>query len=129
MHQGYKVTEIPVNHRPRLYGESKYGASRFLTGFIDIFTIITITKFSNKPAHLLGTLGMIIGFIGLVSLGYLSILWCLGLGPIGNRPLLLFGILAVTSALQLISLGVISELVIKNSHRPKNSDYIREVQE
>ncbi|PID58015.1 glycosyltransferase [candidate division KSB3 bacterium] len=115
---GFRIGEIPVRHRPRQYGVSKYGFERYSRGFLDLLTVIAVTRYMQRPAHLFGGVGILSGLFGSASLLYLIILWFLGYRPIGNRPLLLFGILAVILAVQLISLGVIAELSRREHHLP-----------
>jgi len=108
--QGYAVTEVPVHHRPREHGRSKYGASRFLRGFLDLFTVILLTRFRTRPLHLFGGLGVLLCLIGLAVMSYLSVLWFQG-EPIGHRPLLLFGVLLFLTGLQGVAIGLIAEMI------------------
>lgn len=114
-HMGFRVAEIPVNHRPRMHGVSKFGAERYIRGFLDLLTVLATTRYMRRPGHLFGGLGMLIGFMGLGTLSYLTAVWLLDLGAIGNRPLLLFGVLCVLLAAQLISLGIVAELSLSQS--------------
>jgi glycosyltransferase involved in cell wall biosynthesis len=118
---GFKVGEIEVEHHPRRHGASKYGWERYARGLIDLLTVLATTKWMHKPGHLFGGIGILLGFIGMTVLGYLSMLWLFGLGPIGNRPLLIFGVMLSIFSLQMISLGVIAEFFIKlNSPKDLN---------
>ena len=89
--RGFRVAELAVNHRRRQYGTSKYGFVRFLRGFLDLLTIKFLTGYGQRPQHLLGVLGLGSMMLGLLGLGYLSIVWILtnvfsaGLDPIGER--------------------------------------------
>lgn len=112
---GFSVTEVPVNHRPRQHGVSKYGFERYLRGLLDLLTVMATTRFVRRPAHLFGGIGLLIGSIGMFALLYLTAIWLLDLGAIGNRPLLLFGVLCVLMSAQLISLGIIAELSLNQS--------------
>jgi dolichol-phosphate mannosyltransferase len=116
--QGFRVTEIPVKHHPRKYGVSKYGWRRFMRGFLDLLTVVATTKYLARPAHLFGGLGVIFGAVGLAALFYLSMLWFLGQGPIGDRPLLLFGVLCVLVSVQFVSIGLLAELFNSKSPQP-----------
>jgi glycosyltransferase involved in cell wall biosynthesis len=119
---GYKVVEIPVKHHPREHGVTKYGLERYSRGFLDLLTVLMITRFLQRPGHFFGGLGVLSGTVGFTSLGYLVVLWLMGIRPIGTRPLFFFGILAVILSLQLISLGLLAELSIRNSNpRPVQS--------
>ncbi|MBK1875740.1 glycosyltransferase family 2 protein [Pelagicoccus mobilis] len=123
---GFSVSEVKVEHRPRTHGVSKYGYKRFIRGSIDLMSVLTTTRYIARPAHLFGSIGGILGLLGFGVLSYLSILWCIGAGPIGNRPLFFLGILCVISSVQLISFGLLAELMTKQSNRPFVSALIRE---
>lgn len=114
---GGRVTEIPVRHHPRRYGRSKYGVWRLPKGFLDLITVIVTTRYLKRPLHFFGSIGLGSLVLGGAMLAYLAILWVLGYGPIGNRPLLFGGILLAILGVQLFSLGVLAELMIKLSHK------------
>ncbi|MBU6389911.1 glycosyltransferase, partial [Patescibacteria group bacterium] len=109
--KGFSVTELPTNHRPRQYGKSKYGASRFLRGLLDLITVIFLTRFLKRPLHLFGTIGFLLTLAGIVISVYLTIIHFAFHKSVGDRPLLLFGILFIISGIQLISTGLIAELI------------------
>lgn len=121
--QGFRVTEIPVKHHSRQFGHSKYGAGRLLKGFFDLLTVILNTRYRSRPLHLFGFAGVALIILGAGCLSYLTVLWFLGLGPIGNRPLLLFGLLLVMVGVQLVSTGLLGELVNRSQY-PENRDYV-----
>ncbi|HEY8545284.1 MAG TPA: glycosyltransferase family 2 protein [Acidimicrobiales bacterium] len=108
---GYRIGEIPVNHRPRTHGKSKYGFERYVRGFIDLLTVLMLTRYGRRPGHLFGGVGVAFGVVGFAILSYLTGVWFLTDDPIGTRPLLFLGILLEVVAVQLLSLGVLSELV------------------
>jgi glycosyltransferase involved in cell wall biosynthesis len=112
---GYRVGEIAVEHHPRKHGQSKYGWERYVRGFIDLLTVLATTRWMAKPGHLFGGVGVFLGLIGVSSLAYLTMIWFLTDTPIGNRPLLDFGMLSILASLQMFSLGVIAEFFVKNS--------------
>lgn len=108
----FKVTEIPIHHRARKYGRSKFGWEKFFKGFLDMITVVFLTKFMRKPAHFFGGLGFILSisgfFIGLY-IAYLKI----SFGNIqGRTPLLLAGILLTMIGVQLICSGLLAEMLI-----------------
>jgi len=113
LYQGYRVSEIPINHRERTFGRSKYGVWRLFAGFFDLLTLLFIRRFFDRPMHFFGVTGILAGGIGGVILIYLA--WLrLGVGEtIGNRPLLFLGILLVVVGFQLLSLGLLGELVVR----------------
>lgn len=113
---GFRVGEVPVHHRPRLHGESKFGRARFWRGYLDLLTVKFITTYTYRPLHLLGSIGSGLGLAGLAILAWLSIQWMFGHG-IGTRPALTAGVLLVIVGVQLISLGLVAELIVSLNHR------------
>jgi len=113
--RGYDVREIAVNHRKRLYGETKFNLLHRLRGAFDMLTIFFLVRFQHRPMHFFGLIGF-----GLLALGiafgiYLSALWLIGY-PIGTRPLLLLSILLTVLGVQVIIIGLIGELITLNSN-------------
>ena len=116
---GFRIAEVSVNHNPRRHGISKYGWERYTRGFIDLLTVLATTRYLQKPGHLFGGAGVLSGVCGTTILGYMTLLWFLGDRPIGTRPLFSLGVLLVILAIQLISLGILAELVTHhNEGRP-----------
>jgi glycosyltransferase involved in cell wall biosynthesis len=109
-YRGYRIAELPVNHRPREHGRSRYGPERYVRGFLDLLTVSFIGRYRQRPLHLFGGLGLLLGLIGTAVLGYLTVLKILG-HSIGQRPLLQLGVLLVVVGLQFFSLGLISEMI------------------
>jgi dolichol-phosphate mannosyltransferase len=109
-YEGFSVAEVPVNHRPREHGRSRYGPERYLRGFFDLLTVTFMGRYRYRPLHLFGGLGLLLGTLGFVVLAYLTALK-IGGAAIGHRPLLTLGVLLVVVGLQLFSLGLIGELV------------------
>jgi len=114
---GFRVTELPVNHRPREHGRSRYGFERYARGFLDLLTVSFMSRYRHRPLHLFGGLGLILGTIGMGILVYLTIEKLSG-EAIGKRPLLLLGVLLVVVGIQFLSLGLLSELVT-SQHRER----------
>ena len=109
-YRGHRVAELPVNHRPREHGRSRYGVERYLRGFLDLLTVSFIGRYRYRPLHLFGGLGLLLGVAGFGVLLYLTVLKLEG-HAIGQRPLLILGVLLVVVGLQFFSLGLISELI------------------
>ncbi|MFL5951531.1 MAG: glycosyltransferase family 2 protein [Gaiellaceae bacterium] len=109
-YRGFRIAELPVNHRPREHGRSRYGVERYLRGFLDLLTVSFIGRYRHRPLHLFGGLGLILGAIGTAVLVYLTVLKALG-HAIGQRPLLMLGVLLVVIGMQFFSLGLISEMI------------------
>lgn len=109
---GYRITEIPVEHRKRQYGKSKYGMERYLRGFFDLLTVKMVTQYIKSPLYLFGRIGMFSTLLGTAITAYLAILKIFWGQPLSNRPLLFLGVTFILGGLQFISLGLISELII-----------------
>ena len=109
-YQGYRIAEIPVNHRARQHGRSRYGPERYLRGFFDLLSVTFMGRYRYRPLHLFGGIGLLMGAVGFIVLLYLTMLWFWGEG-IGTRPLLTLGVLFMVVGIQFVSLGLISELI------------------
>lgn len=125
--QGFSVSEVIVEHKPRIHGKSKYGFTRLIKGFFDLMTILITHKYVTRPLHVFGTVGLLSVTFGFFALTYLSYLWLFGFGPIGNRPLLLFGMLAVLFGGQLVSFGLLAEMVTKSENNQKTIKMIDKI--
>ena len=108
--RGYRIAELPVNHRPRNYGRSRYGFERYLRGFLDLLTVSFIGRYRHRPLHLFGWLGLMLGLAGTGTLLYLAVVKAQG-QAIGQRPLLILGVLLVVVGMQFLSLGLIGEMI------------------
>jgi glycosyltransferase involved in cell wall biosynthesis len=125
--RGFKVAEVEVRHRSRRHGASKYGLERFFKGFLDLLTVRFLTRFSQRPLHVLGGIGL--SLLGLGSLGmlYLAMLWLdPGNRPIGGRPLLFYSIALLVVGTQLLSLGILAELVTAYNIRAEDTYSVAE---
>ena len=110
--RGFRVGEVGVNHRPRRYGHSKFGAARFVNGFLDLLSAAFLSTSALKPLHLFGRVGLISLFLG-TGLGvYFVVLW-FGGEPIRVRPLMLFGAGLVLLGIQLILMGLLGEMIAR----------------
>jgi len=133
--EGYKVTEVEVNHYPRKFGETKYGKSRFFHGFYDFLTIIFLNKYLDRPMHFFGRFGLFFTLTGLVINMFLTYQWiCYWFSsvPIENeeftiiRPLFFLGILLIVIGVQFFSIGFVGEMIVKKmpNSSPVNFDII-----
>lgn len=112
--KGFRVTEVGINHRPRVFGRSKYGPWRFWTGLLDLTTILFLTRFQRKPFHIFGTLGLLLLMAGGAINLYLTLLRLIG-EAIGTRPLLQLGVLLMLAGFQLLVLGLLGEMIALSS--------------
>ena len=116
--RGFSIGELPVRHHPRRHGHSKYGFGRFYKGPLDLITVLFITKYTRRPLHLFGVLGGASFAAGLVINLYLAALWWLRQEPLSNRPLLLLGVLLMLLGIQILTTGLIGEMItFKNFQR------------
>jgi len=118
-YRGFRIAELPVNHRQREHGRSRYGIERYLRGFLDLLTVSFIGRYRHRPLHLFGGLGLTLMTIGIGILVYLTVDKALG-HAIGGRPLLTLGVLLVVVGLQFFSLGLISEMI--TSHHEERAE-------
>lgn len=131
--RGFRVAEVPVLHHPRLHGHSKYGLSRLPKGFLDLMTVCLLTEYRQRPIHLLGSMGLLSFGLGSVLMLWLTFSWivtrCISsLEPIHlhERAIFYYAIVALIVGVQLISMGILAELIIA-AHRPNTVPYsIRE---
>jgi glycosyltransferase involved in cell wall biosynthesis len=108
---GYRVSEIPVNHRRRQYGKSKFGSRRLINGLLDLLSITFVVRFMTTPMHVFGSLGMMCGLAGTAIGGYITFLW-LQTGSIQNRhPLLILCVLLIIVGIQLFSTGLLGDML------------------
>ncbi len=119
---GFRVGEIVVRHHPRKYGRSKYGARRFAAGFLDLLTVILLTRYTTKPLHFFGSFGLLFCFLGgLVNL-YIVGIWIRYHNIQGRVPLLVGGVFLFLLGVQFISTGLLAEL-ITHSRMEKGKTY------
>ena len=114
---GFQVTEVKVSHRRRTAGRSKYGWQRYMRGYLDLLTVMFLGRYQHRPQHLFGGLGTLLIFIGVLIELYLTIDKLVFGNPIGQRPLLLLGALFIIVGVQLLSLGLIGELIANSRAR------------
>lgn len=124
--QGFKISEIKVKHRPRAHGRSKYGVKRLFSGLTDLLTVMFLTKYMKKPLHLFGGIGFLFFLAGFIISVYLAILWFQGQG-IGGRPLLLLGVLLMLFGFQIISAGLIGEMIVNVRHKGEAGYIIKKI--
>ncbi len=116
---GAKITEIPVKHHPRLYGKSKYGIDRTIRVILDIFLVKFLNEYITRPLYVFGGIGFILFFLGTIFGLYLTILKIFFGQDIGGRPLLILSVLLILSGIQLISTGIIAELIVRTYYESR----------
>src|SRR5262245_22719722 len=113
---GVRLGEMPVNHRPRTRGRSKYGIGRTLRVLLDLFTVKFLLSYGARPAHLFGLMGLVFGAAGSVILAYLAYIRLFQDTAIGGRPLLLLGALLFLTGVILVNFGLMGELLVRTYH-------------
>ena len=124
--RGFRIAELEVRHHPRRHGRSKYGLARLFRGAVDLLTVVTIGRYAQRPGHLFGGVGLILGAIGFLVLLYLTLLKLLTGADIGTRPLLQLGVLLSIVGIQTVLFGMLAELVIARSAPPDPATLVAE---
>ncbi len=122
--QNFKITEIVVDHRQRKYGKSKFGWERNLKGFLDLITIVFLTGYSKRPAHFFGTIGVLSFLPGFFIGTYLTYLRITTGGIEFHLPLLILGLLLMMIGVQLITTGLVAEMITNYSLASKDLNKI-----
>jgi glycosyltransferase involved in cell wall biosynthesis len=112
--EGFTVGEMVVQHRARRYGKTKFGIGRFWKGFLDLLTALFTTRYFRRPLHLFGFWGTIAFLAGVIIDGWLVVEWFLGETVLSNRPLFLGGVLLIIVGIQVVSIGLLGEMITKS---------------
>ncbi len=126
--EGFRIGEMVVQHRPRRYGKTKFGMGRFWKGFLDLVTVLFTTRYFRRPLHLFGLWGVLSVVAGLIIDAWLVVEWFQGQTSLGNRPLFLGGILLIIVGIQIVSIGLLGEMISKSRQAEEQyaiRDYIR----
>lgn len=110
---GARIAEVPVNHRARRFGKSKYGISRTLRVILDLLTVKFLLGYSKRPIHLFGTVGLVSGLSGFALLSLLTYQRLFMGVPMGNRPLMTLGVMLVLIGLQFVVFGLLAEVLAR----------------
>ncbi len=124
---GAKVCEMKVNHRARRYGTSKYGIGRTLRVILDLITVLFQQRYLARPMQVFGLWGMILSAVGFLICAYLATLRIFWGSPLADRPLLIMGVLMLLAGIQLLSVGLVADLLQRTYHaaRKRRPYYIR----
>ncbi len=109
---GARITQVPVNHRPRKYGKSKYGLGRTLKVINDLVLILFQRKYLQKPIHLFGNLGLAFFLVGAIINTYLLVLKLMG-EDIWGRPILILGVMLILVGIQFFTIGIVADLLMR----------------
>ena len=132
--QGFRVGEIPVNHRARTHGVSKYGWSRLPKGFLDLLTVSFLTGYNQRPQHVLGAFGLLSFVVGSIGLLYMMVYWVLRMSfdafsdwdPVHQRPMVIYSLGALLLGTQLMCMGFLAELIVARGQEDKEPYSIKE---
>lgn len=119
---GVKVAEVPVTHHGRKYGKSKYGISRTIKVILDIITVKFLLSYSQSPIQMFGLLGLFSGMIGFIITVYLVIMRIFFHQSLADRPLFILSIFMIFIGVQLITIGLLAEVLIRVYHKVQNRD-------
>ena len=117
---GARIAEVPVNHRARRFGESKYGISRTLRVILDLMVIKFFLGFAKRPIHLFGSVGLGAGFLGAALLSWATMQKIVFSVPMGNRPILALGVMLVLIGLQFVVFGLLAEVLARTYYESQN---------
>jgi glycosyltransferase involved in cell wall biosynthesis len=126
--EGFRIGEMIVQHRPRKYGRTKFGMGRFWKGFLDLATVLFTTRYFRRPLHLFGLWGVLSVLAGIFIVVWLVVEWFTGQTALGNRPLFLGGILLIIVGIQIVSIGLLGEMISKSKQAEEQyaiREYIR----
>ena len=122
---GARIVEMPVHHRPRTAGRSKYGLSRTLRVMLDLLTVKFLSGYSTRPIHLFGLVGLLCSLAGLGLVGVLGFQRIVFGVPLANRPIVLLGILMVVVGVQFVSIGLLGEMLVRTYHESQTKPVYR----
>lgn len=118
---GAKMAEVPVNHRPRLFGKSNYGIARTVRVILDLVTVKFLLQYSTKPLHVFGLWGLLSGLAGVILAAYLSVQKVFFDAHLAERPALMLAVLLMLGGLQLITMGLLAELQVRVMHEARGT--------
>jgi glycosyltransferase involved in cell wall biosynthesis len=125
--RGYRVGEVAVRHHPRRSGVSKYGWDRLYKGLLDLLTVLFITKYTRRPLHLFGLIGLLSFSAGFVIDAWLAFLWAFRDESLSQRPLLFLGVLLMLAGLQVLTTGLLAEMTTHKTFRRTDSYSVKEI--
>jgi hypothetical protein len=124
--RGFAIGELEVVHHPRRHGSSKYGWDRFYKGLLDLITVLFITRYTRRPLHLFGGFGLLFLAAGTAINAYLAWAWTFRNEDLSNRPLLLLGVLLMLLGFQVLTTGLLGEMITYKNFRRRDSYSLKE---
>lgn len=119
-YRGFRLAEVKVEHAPRAHGDSRYGLERVFGGFFSLLTVILLTRYTNKPLHFFGLMGLGLAGIGIAIDGYLIILRVFFNEWLSNRPLLIIGTMLAIVGIQFVLFGLLAEMIAFSYRRERD---------
>jgi glycosyltransferase involved in cell wall biosynthesis len=126
-YRGFRIGEVQVNHQPRLRGKSKFGWERYFGGFFSLLTVIMLVRYTNKPLHFFGFVGVVTLSIGTAIDVYLSVLWLIFRRPLSDRPILMLGTLLIIIGIQFLFFGLLAEMIAFSARRDNDYSIVERV--
>ena len=123
--EGARITEVPVRHHPRRFGQSKYGLGRTIRVVMDLLTVYFMKKFLTRPMHVFGLGGVISLTLGIAMGSYLTIIKLFFDRDIGDRPLLILAVLLIITGVNLFCFGLVTELLMRTYHESQRRPIYR----
>lgn len=124
-YRGFRIGEVKIEHAPRRFGQTKYGWERFLGGFFSLLTVILLTRYTNRPLHFFGIVGLLFSLVGLAIDSYLAFERLFFRRWLGDRPLLLFGTALILIGIQFIFFGLLGEMIAATYRREDDYSIVK----
>ncbi len=124
---GFKVGETVVNHRPRKFGKTKFGMTRYSRGFLDLLTVVFTTRYVTRPLHLFGGWGIVSTLTGLFISLWLVYEKYFNDQPLSNRPLFIVALIMIIVGVQFVSMGLLGELITRNQQMEREYSVREEI--
>jgi glycosyltransferase involved in cell wall biosynthesis len=126
-YRGFRIAEVPVEHQPRLRGKSKFGYERYFGGFFSLLTVVMLTRYTNKPLHFFGFIGVVTFMAGFAIDLYLTLLWLFLQKPLSDRPILMLGTMLIIIGVQFLFFGLLAEMIAFSSRRDRDYSVVEQI--
>lgn len=127
-YRGFRIVEVPVQHAPRTRGKSKFGYERYLGGFFSLLTVILLTRYTNKPLHFFGFVGVATFSVGFLIDIYLSYLWLFERKALSDRPILMLGTMLIIIGVQFLFFGLLAEMIAFSFRRENDYSVVERIE-
>jgi len=126
-YRGFRIAEVPVDHQPRMRGKSKFGYERYFGGFFSLLTVIMLVRYTNKPLHFFGFIGVVTFMAGFAIDLYLTVLWLFWEKPLSDRPILMLGTMLIIIGVQFLFFGLLAEMIAFSSRRDRDYSVVEHI--